>query len=177
MNEPEFSLYYDAAVAFNPWPHPVVIVFITAMLVGSGAFAFVPSFGASWLGKFMFGFAVLWSVLAFWVIASDKTITRDASIEGSCETISGPVEDYERRRKSRSSSDPRKIDTGERFSVEGVEFHVARFRGAGFDEYAAIGGPIHRNAVVRICYINLKNQNVIVRLEIAETRENTRLGN
>ncbi|MDZ4690169.1 hypothetical protein [Terricaulis sp.] len=164
----QYRLVYDAAEAgYQGWPFVVIGLIFTAI----GAVLVFdrdslvdphPARGCFVWGFFLF--SLVWTVVSVGFTGADYFAARNASTNGGCTEVAGPVTDYETRRRSRA--------TVESFSVDGVSFEYReRLITGGFNQTARSGGPIRPGLPVKACYIQSRTSgNVIVRLEVGAPR-------
>ena len=113
----------------------------------------------------IFGFALLWTLLASSATFFDNKESKIISIENTCISIEGVVDNF--------NPMPYEGHQLETFEVEGVKFGYSDFvLNGGFNNTASHGGPISDGLRVKICYLHRKRtqSNVIVRLEIASEK-------
>jgi hypothetical protein len=105
------------------------------------------------------GFAVLWTVLAFFATYAKHLRHERLARDNACRLVEGPVENFV----------PMPIGghAEESFSVSGVTFKYSDFIVTdGFNNTSAYGGPINSDSYVRICYD--PQGYIILRLEIRD---------
>ncbi|XXT18568.1 hypothetical protein WME94_50905 [Sorangium sp. So ce429] len=104
------------------------------------------------------GFSLLWTAVACIDAVSDYFQLKGALRSNRAEVVEGPVERFHPM-----------PDTGhdkERFSVQGVPFAYSDASNTGaFNRSRASGGPIEEGLQVRIHYLHLDNENLILRVE------------
>jgi hypothetical protein len=106
---------------------------------------------------FFLGFALFWTVLAFFMTYPTHLRHEALARENGCRVVEGSVENFV----------PMPVDGHgyESFSVARVPFRYSDFVATdGFNNSSSHGGPIGKDAYVRICYDPAGN--VILRLEI-----------
>jgi hypothetical protein len=114
----------------------------------------------SWLFRYFYlGFAILWTCSAFLatliIYERHKAMARDHT----CRVVEGPVENFVPMPYSGHSN--------ESFTVDGVPFKYSDYGITdAFNNTASHGGPIDKDAYVRICYD--PKRNAILRLEIRD---------
>jgi len=114
-------------------------------------------------GRFTFfryaflGFSILWTVMAFTMTFSAYWKHRAMVRDNTCQTVEGRIEKFRPM--------PASGHADESFSVGDVRFPYSDYEVSdGFNNAAALGGPIRDGQYVRICYD--PDSHAILRLEI-----------
>ena len=167
-----YELIYDAANSdFSEWGLigiGLVFVVIGAILVFSPTLRSAFGRGASekstkLFAKVFFGFSIVWTLGAGSGMLLDYNKAKSASKNNTCAVVEGRIENFHPM--------PRGGGQQEKFRVSDVRFEYSDYIiSGGFNNTASHGGPIAENLQARICYFysESKNENIIVRLEIAK---------
>lgn len=163
----EYSLVYEVTQESpDIWWQSVLFVF-----VGLGVSIFNIKFNKSESPKkkftivfgFIFaGFGLLFSLLVIPSQISEYYESNDLYEQGEYETIEGAIENFVPM--------PYEGHMHESFSVNGISFDYSDFNSTyhGFNNTKSHGGPISGNGQqVRIGYVTKGEQNVILKIEIA----------
>ena len=106
---------------------------------------------------FYFGFALLWTTVAFLGTYTEYRTCRNARVDGTATITEGVVTNF--------IPMPYSGHADEKFTVNGVTFSYSDYGvTAGFNNTKSHGGPIDQGKKVRVTHVG----NVIVRLEVAK---------
>jgi hypothetical protein len=171
MSEGQFVKVFDVLDSgFKDWQFPafgLIFVFIGALiffaprLIKATGIPFMDfKSRTSWLFRYFFlGFAIFWTSTAFLATFMSYHRHKAMARNNACRVVEGPVENFVPMPYSGHSN--------ESFTVNGVPFKYSDYEPTdAFNNTASHGGPIDKNAYVRICYD--PKRNAILRLEIRD---------
>jgi len=177
MGAGHFTTVFDIAMSgYKDWQFPafgLIFVFIGAVIF------FVPTIikRMDWpfldfpstsfvLFRYAFlGFALLWTSGAFVTTYGIYSRHRDLAARNACTIVEGQVTDF--------VAMPYSGHADESFSVSGVRFRYSDYGVSdAFNNTSSHGGPLDKNAYVRICYD--PSDNAILKLEIRDFKGSPR---
>jgi hypothetical protein len=159
-----------AASGFKDWQFPAFgLIFVAIGTVAFFAPRFIkqvgipffdfPSKRLTFFRYGFLGFAVFWTAATFLTTYIPYSRHRDLLERKACSVVEGPIRDFVPM--------PYEGHADESFSVSGVEFRYSDYAASdAFNNTSSHGGPINKDAYVRICYD--PSNHAILRLEIRD---------
>ena len=163
----DYKIAFDVSSAgYKTWPFSLVgliLALVGALLVRFRAH--VPMRGPRVLVRafpfVFFGFAILWTIVAFGSTFTEYWSLRSAVRDGRVSIVEGAVSQFKAM--------PYTGHAMERFCVQDTCFEYSDYVvTSGFNNTRSHGGPIREGLQVRIAHV----RGTIVRLEVAEYMEN-----
>jgi hypothetical protein len=161
----QYQVVFDAAkVGYKSWPFPafgLIFVVVGALLVATrkhlpGRWKNHPR-ASSAFAYFFFGFAVLWTLVAFVGTYRDYSSLVSAKNAGDVQIVEGRVTNFRPMPVTGHSMEKFTVGTN---SFEYSDYVVT----AGFNNTSSHGGPIREGLPVRITFVG----NTIIKLEVAQ---------
>jgi|GEM_PF-816096 len=171
MGAGHFTTVFDIAVSgYKDWQFPAfglifvvvgAIIFFVPAIIKRMDWPFLDFPSTSFvLFRYAFlGFALLWTAGAFLTTYGVYSRHHDLAARKACTVVEGQVTGF--------VAMPYSGHGDESFSVSGVQFHYSDFGVSdAFNNTSSHGGPLDKNAYVRICYD--PSDNAILELEIRD---------